>query len=73
MDNVVGTHNLLEAIKEINKNIFLLHFSTDEVYGETTNDMIKTYTLSFVYFMYSIIINIQIIYICALRFKDKVS
>ena len=41
MDNVVGTHNLLEAIKEINKNIFLLHFSTDEVYGETLDDNIK--------------------------------
>lgn len=41
MDNVVGTHNLLEAIKEINKNIFLLHFSTDEVYGDTISDNIK--------------------------------
>lgn len=40
-DNVVGTHTLLEAIKEINKNIFMLHFSTDEVYGETIDDMMK--------------------------------
>ena len=42
-DNIVGTHTILEAIKNVNKNIFLLHFSTDEVYGETNND-IKTET-----------------------------
>ncbi len=41
-DNIVGTHTILEAIKNVNKNIFLLHFSTDEVYGETNNDDIKT-------------------------------
>ena len=34
-DNVVGTHNLLEAIRTINNEIILLHFSTDEVYGES--------------------------------------
>ena len=34
-DNVIGTHNLLEAIRTINKEIILLHFSTDEVYGES--------------------------------------
>tara|TARA_Y100000591_G_scaffold333297_1_gene375476 strand:- start:36738 stop:38180 length:1443 start_codon:yes stop_codon:yes gene_type:complete len=37
-DNVKGTHTLLEAIKNTNKNIIMLHFSTDEVYGETEND-----------------------------------
>jgi dTDP-glucose 4,6-dehydratase len=37
-DNVKGTHTLLEAIKNTNKNIFLLHFSTDEVYGESDNN-----------------------------------
>ncbi len=41
-DNIVGTHTILEAIKNVNKDIFLLHFSTDEVYGETNNDDIKT-------------------------------
>ncbi len=41
-DNIVGTHTILEAIKKVNKDIFLLHFSTDEVYGETNNDDIKT-------------------------------
>ena len=37
-DNVKGTHTLLEAVKNTNKNIVMLHFSTDEVYGETQND-----------------------------------
>lgn len=37
-DNVKGTHTLLEAIKNTNKNIIMLHFSTDEVYGETENN-----------------------------------
>jgi dTDP-glucose 4,6-dehydratase len=34
-DNVKGTHTLLEAIKNTNINIILLHVSTDEVYGES--------------------------------------
>jgi dTDP-glucose 4,6-dehydratase/UDP-glucose 4,6-dehydratase len=34
-DNVKGTHVLLEATRQINKNIVFLHFSTDEVYGES--------------------------------------
>jgi dTDP-glucose 4,6-dehydratase len=38
-DNVQGTHTLLEAIKNTNLNIILLHFSTDEVYGESYNDI----------------------------------
>ena len=37
-DNVKGTHTLLEAIKNTNLNIILLHISTDEVYGESLND-----------------------------------
>jgi dTDP-glucose 4,6-dehydratase len=37
-DNVKGTHCLLEAIKNINLNIVLIHISTDEVYGESIND-----------------------------------
>ena len=44
-DNVVGTHNLLEAIKQVNSeyktDIFILHFSTDEVYGESLDNMMK--------------------------------
>ena len=43
-DNVVGTHTLLEAIREVNntnKDIFLLHFSTDEVYGESVDNEMK--------------------------------
>lgn len=36
-DNVFGTHNLLDAIKKTCPSIFLLHFSTDEVYGESVN------------------------------------
>ena len=38
MDNVYGTHCLLEASKLYNKLILFLHFSTDEVYGESVND-----------------------------------
>lgn len=34
-DNVKGTHTILEAIKNTNLNIKLLHMSTDEVYGES--------------------------------------
>ncbi len=40
-DNVVGTHTLLEAIRETNLDIFLLHFSTDEVYGESLHNEMK--------------------------------
>ena len=40
-DNIVGTHTILEAIRNVNKDIFLLHFSTDEVYGESNNNDIK--------------------------------
>tara|TARA_Y100000389_G_scaffold9976_1_gene9321 strand:+ start:28 stop:975 length:948 start_codon:yes stop_codon:yes gene_type:complete len=38
MDNVYGTHCLLEASKLYNKLTLFLHFSTDEVYGESVND-----------------------------------
>ena len=34
-DNVKGTHTLLEAVRQINPKIVFLHFSTDEVYGES--------------------------------------
>jgi dTDP-glucose 4,6-dehydratase/UDP-glucose 4,6-dehydratase len=34
-DNVRGTHCLLEAVRTTNKYILFLHFSTDEVYGES--------------------------------------
>jgi dTDP-glucose 4,6-dehydratase len=37
-DNVKGTHTLLEAVRLVNKNIIFLHFSTDEVYGESRLD-----------------------------------
>jgi dTDP-glucose 4,6-dehydratase len=40
-DNVVGTHTLLEAIRDTDLNIFLLHFSTDEVYGESLHNEMK--------------------------------
>jgi len=36
--NIVGVHNLLELIRKRPKNMpILLHFSTDEVYGDITN------------------------------------
>lgn len=34
IDNVMGTHTLLQAAKEYGKLRLFLHFSTDEVYGE---------------------------------------
>ena len=34
-DNIKGTHTLLEAVRNTNINIKFIHFSTDEVYGET--------------------------------------
>ena len=34
-DNVKGTHVLLECVRQVNKDIVFLHFSTDEVYGES--------------------------------------
>tara|TARA_B110000211_G_C13952687_1_gene496907 strand:- start:157 stop:1011 length:855 start_codon:yes stop_codon:yes gene_type:complete len=37
-DNIKGTHTLLEVVKIINPNILFLHFSTDEVYGESELD-----------------------------------
>merc|ERR1712167_405852 len=41
-DNIIGTHNLLECVKEYNENkteskkqiVKFIHMSTDEVYGE---------------------------------------
>ena len=35
-DNVKGTHTILEAIRNVNLNIVFFHFSTDEVYGESS-------------------------------------
>ena len=38
-DNVKGTHTLLESVRIVDPSILFLHFSTDEVYGESeTND-----------------------------------
>ena len=37
-DNVKGTHTLLEAIRNVSLDIVLVHFSTDEVYGESQLD-----------------------------------
>jgi len=38
IDNVMGTHTLLQAAKEYGKITRFLHFSTDEVYGEVDRD-----------------------------------
>jgi len=37
-DNVLGTHNLLECCKEYGKLKRFIHISTDEVYGEVSDD-----------------------------------
>ena len=38
IDNVLGTHTLLQAAKEYGRLKRFLHFSTDEVYGEVDRD-----------------------------------
>ena len=38
-DNILGTHNLLEAVREYGKINKFIHISTDEVYGETNNEI----------------------------------
>jgi dTDP-glucose 4,6-dehydratase len=40
-DNVVGTHNLLEAARRYDKLQLFVHVSTDEVYGESMIDAAK--------------------------------
>jgi len=37
-DNVMGTHNLLESVKAYGKIRRFIHISTDEVYGEVSDD-----------------------------------
>ena len=42
MDNIVGTHTLLECCKNYSNGIKkIIHVSTDEVYGESLNDELK--------------------------------
>ena len=44
-DNILGTHNLLEAVRVHCKTLKLfIHVSTDEVYGENESEDIKTET-----------------------------
>jgi dTDP-glucose 4,6-dehydratase len=38
-DNILGTHTLLECIREFGKIKKFIHISTDEVYGENDNDI----------------------------------
>jgi dTDP-glucose 4,6-dehydratase len=38
-DNILGTHNLLEASRKYNKITRFIHVSTDEVYGESMLDI----------------------------------
>lgn len=45
-DNVVGTHNLLEAVHKYGKIARFIHMSTDEVYGETFNNAKETALLN---------------------------
>jgi len=39
-NNIIATQVLLDYITKYNKNIKIIHFSTDEVYGESPNDSI---------------------------------
>ncbi len=45
-DNILGTHNLLEAIRIYNKLKLYIHISTDEVYGEVSINDDKLYEKS---------------------------
>ena len=38
-DNIVGTHTLLEASRKYGKIVKFIHVSTDEVYGESLNEV----------------------------------
>ena len=38
-DNILGTHTLLEACRKYKKIVKFIHVSTDEVYGESMNDV----------------------------------
>uniref|UniRef100_A0A6C0J3B4 NAD(P)-binding domain-containing protein n=1 Tax=viral metagenome TaxID=1070528 RepID=A0A6C0J3B4_9ZZZZ len=38
-DNIIATQLLLDAISKYEKKIILLHFSTDEIYGPSVNDI----------------------------------
>ena len=42
LDNIVGTHTLLECCKKYSKIQKIIHVSTDEVYGESLGDQMKT-------------------------------
>ena len=39
-NNIIATQILIESILNYNKKIKLIHFSTDEIYGESNNDSI---------------------------------
>jgi len=39
LNNVYGTHVLLDKFRELKPDVEFIHFSTDEVYGETTTDI----------------------------------
>jgi dTDP-glucose 4,6-dehydratase len=42
-DNILGTHNLLEACNDYGKIRRFVHISTDEVYGEVSDDHLGCY------------------------------
>ena len=39
LNNAYGTHVLLDKFRELKPNVEFIHFSTDEVYGESTTDV----------------------------------
>jgi len=39
LNNTYGTHVLLDKFRELKPNVEFIHFSTDEVYGESTTDV----------------------------------
>ena len=39
LNNTYGTHVLLDKFRELKPNVEFIHFSTDEVYGESNTDV----------------------------------
>ena len=50
MNNIMGTVNILEAIRETDKSIFLIYSSSDKAYGEAKNrNYLETDNLTSIY------------------------
>ena len=48
-DNILGTHTLLECCRKYGKITKFIHVSTDEVYGESMNDVNENHLLIIIF------------------------